>query len=148
MARLLETPPDPVPRGIRTVAVVAAAYVAAVHLALAEGRYNESHYVGSWFVIGALVLVIGVGVAAGGRRFGPFGATAGWIATGLVSALMLLQFVLSRTVGLPGFHPHDWRPVQLIALPLEALVAVSALYALRRWRRRSDASAGGAAAAA
>ena len=48
-------------------------------------------------------------------------------------------FLLSRTVGLPGYHPHDWPPEQIAALVFEAVYLVAFVIALGKRRSRPRA---------
>ena len=113
MKPLVPPPPDPVATSVRMTALVVAGYLVGVHLALAEERYNEdARYVGALFVLGALGLMIGAGIAAAGRKFG----SLTWIAWGVdvvIVAGMFASFLLSRTVGLPSYHRHDWPVIQV-----------------------------------
>jgi hypothetical protein len=137
MKPLLDPPPDPVAKAVRGWALLLAAYVAAVHLALAEDRYKEdAHYVGALFVIGAMGLVIGAAIAAGGRKFGSPVVVGSWLLGVVVAVGMFLGFVLSRTVGLPSYHRHDWPVIQVIALVAEAAYVALAARALPRLVRR------------
>jgi hypothetical protein len=43
-----------------------------------------------------------------------------WVIDGLIALGMGVTFLLSRTVGLPDYHRHDWPVIQVIALPVEA----------------------------
>ncbi|HET7310094.1 MAG TPA: hypothetical protein VFJ17_02085 [Mycobacteriales bacterium] len=133
-------PPEPVPPWIRRGVLLPAAYVAAVHLALAQDRYEkDAHYVGAGFVAAALVLLVAASIAASGRRWSLPMMWLGWAVTGLVSALLFVSFVLSRTTGLPSYHHHDWPVIQLIALVAEAAViglCIAARAAAREHRRR------------
>lgn len=71
MKPLLDPPPDAVAKPLRLWGLALAAYIAGVHLGLAEERYSkDAHYVGALFVIGALGLAVGAALAAGGDRFG------------------------------------------------------------------------------
>jgi hypothetical protein len=40
-------------------------------------------------------------------------------------------FVLSRTVGLPGFHESEWEASGLLSLALEGTVVAAAVQAVR-----------------
>jgi hypothetical protein len=77
---VLAPPAEPVRRPIRHWVLLPAAYVAAVHLALAQDRYEkDAHYVGAVFVAAALVLLVSASVrpaelppprlAASGRKW-------------------------------------------------------------------------------
>ena len=133
MKPLVGPPPDPVSRSVRLTAFVVAAFIAGVHLALAEDRYKEdAHYVGALFVVGALGLVVGAGLAAGGRQFGPPVVWASWAMDCLIVAAMFIGFLLSRTVGLPSYHRHDWPVIQVLALIAEVGYLSLAAVALRQ----------------
>lgn len=129
---LLAPPPEPVPRWIRRAVLLPAAYVAAVHLALAQDRYEkDAHYVGAVFVAAALVLAVAAAVAASGRRWGMPMMWSAWALTALTSALLFVGFVLSRTTGLPSYHHHDLPVIQLIALVAECSVIALCVTARR-----------------
>ncbi|HET6818804.1 MAG TPA: hypothetical protein VFH66_16360 [Mycobacteriales bacterium] len=134
-------PPDPVPRSIRRAVLLPVAYVAAVHLALAQDRYEQdAHYVGAVFVAAALVLLIAASVAVSGRRWGPTMKWLAWALTGLTSALLFVGFVLSRTTGLPSYHHHDWPVIQLIALVAECAIVALCLAAVSAKRNPTASS--------
>ena len=120
---VLAPPPEPVPRWIRWGILLPVAYVAAVHLALAQDRYEkDAHYVGAVFVAAALVLAVAAGVAASGQRWGMPVMWSAWTLTALTAALLFVGFVLSRTTGLPSYHHHDLPVIQLIALVAECCI--------------------------
>lgn len=128
MQPLVPPPPDPVPRRVRAGALLLAVFIAGVHLGLAEQRYKEdSAWVGSVFIAAALVLTIGAAIAAGGEKF-PKGLVAGsWIVSAATAVGLLALFVLSRTVGLPGYHRSDVLVVQVLACIAElGFVAMTA----------------------
>ena len=140
MKPLIPPPPDPVSKSVRMWALVVAAYLVGVHLALAEDRYNEdARYVGALFVLGALGLAIGAGIAAAGRTFGSLSWIA-WTVDVVIVAGMFVSFLLSRTVGLPSYHRHDWPVTQVIALFAEVAYAVLFLVALRQKRSAAGSS--------
>lgn len=105
-----------------------------MHLGLAEERYKDAHYVGALFVLGALGLLVGAAVAAGGDSFGRLVVWA-WAMGSVICGAMLVGFLLSRTVGLPGYHRHDWPPEQIVALAFEAVYLVAFGVALRHRSR-------------
>lgn len=136
MKPLLDPPPDAVAKPLRLWGLALAAYIAGVHLGLAEERYSkDAHYVGALFVIGALGLAVGAALAAGGDRFGRPVVVASWLIDLVIVAGMFIGFLLSRTSGLPSYHRHDWPVIQLLALVAEASYAVLALAALAQLRR-------------
>ena len=141
MKPLLDPPQDPVPKPVRMWALVLAAYIAGVHLGLAEERYNnDARYVGALFVVGALGLAVGAALAAGGQKFGRPVVAAAWLMAIVIVVGMFFGFVLSRTVGLPSYHRHDWPVIQLIALVAEAAYLALALSALLQLRRSPSGS--------
>lgn len=98
----------------RHVAAATAVAAAAVHLALLGEYLEEAPYVGVLFVIGSAALVYAaVGVW---RRDDPLA----WAVGAAVSAGMIVGFVLSRTVGLPGFHEADWDVAGIVSMGVEA----------------------------
>jgi hypothetical protein len=129
---VLAPPPHPVPPWIRRTVMLPVAYVAAVHLALAQDRYEQdAHYVGALFVTAALVLAVSASVAVSSRRWGPTMMWLAWSLTALTSAVLFLGFVLSRTTGLPDYHRHDLPVIQLIALVAECAVIALCIAARR-----------------
>ena len=129
---LLAPPPEPVPSRLRCALLLPAAYVMAVHLALAQDRYEkDAHYVGAVFVAAALVLAVSACIAASGRRWGLTLMSLSWIVAALTSALLFVGFLLSRTTGLPGYHHHDWPVIQVIALVAEVAIVALAVAAVR-----------------
>ena len=127
---VLAPPPEPVPGWVRRGVLLPALYVAAVHLALAQDRYEkDAHYVGAVFVAAALVLLVAASVAASGRKWSLTMMWLAWVVTGLTAALLFVGFLLSRTTGLPSYHRHDWPVIQVIALVAELAVMALALAA-------------------
>jgi len=136
MKPLLDPPPDLVAKPVRMWALVIAAYIGAVHLALAEDRYDkDAHYVGALFIVGAMGLIVGAGLAAGGRRFGLPVVWGAWTMDVIIVVGMFVGFLLSRTVGLPSYHRHDWPVIQIIALAAEAAYVLLAAVAVAQARR-------------
>src|SRR3954447_2866022 len=99
---------------LRRFAAGLLAATGALHLALAPEYLGEKAYVGVLFILGGLT-AIAASVALW-RRSEP----AAWAIGGLLCAGMGAGFLLSRTTGLPGFHPHDWELSGLLSLLLEA----------------------------
>lgn len=136
MSQPLVTERERVGKPLRAAAMVIALYVGGVHLALAQDRYElDSRWIGIVFVLGALVLVIAAGVAASGVRWGGPLMWLAWLASAGACATFLVLFLLSRTVGLPGYTHSDWPAEQVVALVLEAgylLLAVTAAVTARR----------------
>ncbi|MBV6696879.1 hypothetical protein [Kitasatospora aureofaciens] len=103
---------------------------AVVHLILVPSHLEEKLYIGALFVVGSVVML---GVAVGLvvlRR--PVGA---WLVGSATSVGMIVGFLLSRTVGLPGYHEDGWElPYGPLSLVVEALFVV--LFAA--WLGRAD----------
>ena len=136
---LLDPPPESVRRPVRVAALLAAFYVSGVHLGLAEERYKDAHYVGALFVVGALGLLVGAAIAAGGDSFGRPVVWGAWVMGAIVCVGMFVGFILSRTIGLPGYHRTDWPPEQVLALALELVYLAAFAVALRNRRNRPKA---------
>ncbi|MFD0277857.1 hypothetical protein ACFVHB_28660 [Kitasatospora sp. NPDC127111] len=102
-------------------AVACAVANAVVHLILVPSHLEEKPYVGVLFVVGSVVMLA---VAAGLlllRR--PIGA---WLVGSATSIGMIVGFLLSRTVGLPGYQEDEWEvPYGPLALVVEALFVVA-----------------------
>jgi hypothetical protein len=110
----------------RRWAAAALAGTGLIHLVLAPEYAGEQAYVGVLFVLGAIACAIAA------LRVWRTGDLPGWALGALTCAGMFAGFVLSRTVGLPGFKEADWELSGLISLVLEAGVVVAALSAVRR----------------
>jgi hypothetical protein len=107
---------------IRQGGAVALAGVSAIHLLLAPEYFGEQAYIGVLFVLG------GIAAAGAALMLWRTDHPASWGLGSLIAAGMGIGFVLSRTVGLPGFHESEWELSGLISLVLEAgfLVAAAA----------------------
>jgi hypothetical protein len=99
---------------LRRISAAALAAVGAIHLILAPEYLSQQAYIGVLFVLGGLVLI---GFAA---RLWRSDDVPSWLLGALTMAGMGLGFVLSRTVGLPGFHESEWELSGLLCLVLEA----------------------------
>jgi hypothetical protein len=98
--------------------------IAAIHLLLAPEYLGEEAYVGVLFLLGA-----GAGALVA-MRLWRGGDPASWALGVAISAGMAVGFVLSRTVGLPGFHESEWELSGLVSLALEGgFIALAALVA-------------------
>lgn len=99
---------------IRHLAAGALAAVGAIHLVLAPEYFGQQAYVGALFVAGGAALL------AFAARLWRRDDVPSWLLGALTMAGMGIGFVLSRTVGLPGFHESDWELSGLVCLALEA----------------------------
>ena len=117
---------------IRTRRTGAAAIgaIGGLHLLLAPEYLGEKAYVGALFIAGGLACL------AFAARLWNHDDHLAWIAGALTAGGMALGFILSRTVGLPGFHPADWELSGLLSLLLEGGFVVLALQALGRGTSR------------
>ena len=111
-------------RSRRTASGLLAA-TGALHLVLAPEYLSEQAYIGVLFILGGLA-----SLALGARLWSRFEAET-WIAAAAVAAGMAVGFVLSRTVGLPGFHEDEWELSGIVSVLLEAGVVAYAAAALR-----------------
>jgi hypothetical protein len=118
----------------RRLAAGSLGLVGLIHLILAPEYFSEQAYIGVLFVLGAIAL------GAFALRLWRGDDVPSWLLGALTMAGMGLGFVLSRTVGLPGFHEGEWELSGLICLLLEAgFVAVAARALLPGPRRVSTA---------
>ena len=108
----------------RRLAAGSLGIVGLIHLILAPEYFSEQAYIGVLFVLGAIAL----GVFA--LRLWRTDDVPSWLLGALTMAGMGIGFVLSRTVGLPGFHESEWELSGLICLVLEAGFVVAAARAL------------------
>jgi hypothetical protein len=108
----------------RRIAAGALGATGVLHLALAPEYLAEQAYVGVLFVLGGLTCAV---LAA---RLWRADEAVTWILGALTAAGMFAGFVLSRTVGLPGFHEAEWEASGLLSLLLEAGVVALALEAV------------------
>ena len=98
----------------RRLAAGSLGIVGLIHLILAPEYFSEQAYIGVLFVLGAIVL------GAFAVRLWRSDDVPAWLLGALTMAAMGVGFVLSRTIGLPGFHESEWELSGLICLVLEA----------------------------
>jgi hypothetical protein len=108
----------------RRLAAGSLGIVGLIHLILAPEYFSEQAYIGVLFVLGAIAL------GAFALRLWRGDDVHAWLLGALTMAGMGVGFVLSRTVGLPGFHESEWELSGLICLVLEAGFVVAAARAL------------------
>ena len=97
-----------------------------IHLVLAPEYFGEQPYVGVLFLGGAAVCGYVAAKLWRGRD-----TVVDWSLGALTAAGMFAGFVLSRTVGLPGFHESEWELSGIVSLLLEAGFLGLAVRALR-----------------
>ena len=86
----------------RSLAAGSLGLVALIHLILAPEYVSKAAYLGVLFVLGAVAL------GAFAVRLWREDDVPSWLLGALTMAGMGVGFVLSRTVGLPGFHEGEW----------------------------------------
>jgi hypothetical protein len=98
-----------------------------IHLVETPEYLEEVRYIGILFavsVVGALVAAVGIGR---GERWG-------WVLGAVVAGGSIVAYLLSRTVGLPGFRENSWEefaePLGLLSLLVEGLFIVVAAMVL------------------
>lgn len=109
----------------RRTAASMAALTGLIHLVLVPEYLEEKTYIGLLF-LGAAAVCGAVAVTLW-RRDEPLA----WGVGALTCAGMFVGFVLSRTVGLPGFHEAEWELSGLISLVADAAFVVLAAIGLR-----------------
>jgi hypothetical protein len=134
----------------RAVAIAGLVVIALIHVLQAPDAFDEAGYVGALFIAAAVACVL---VAAGMTRTSDSRA---WIAAGALAGLILLGYIISRSVGLPGFTDDvgEWsEPAGLASMVVESFVVLLAGGTLASGRfpvpgaRRSAARAGTPASA-
>jgi hypothetical protein len=111
----------------RLVLAVLAAVIGGLHLVLAPEYLSEAPVIGLLFIVGGVAL-LAAAVGLWRSRQRPVALGVGT----LVALGMLVGGVLSRTVGLLGFHESDWETSLLLSLALEAVFVLLAARAFAR----------------
>jgi hypothetical protein len=113
---------------LRWFAAVLLVVVAAVHVPMVPDHLQEAPYIGALFIA---LSVVSVSLAA---VIAIWDSPAVWTATGLVTLLALVGFLLSRTIGLPelGDDIGNWtEPLGFPAMAAETLATAVAATVLR-----------------
>jgi hypothetical protein len=99
-----------------------------IHLILAPEYLGEEAYIGMLFIGGGLstiALAAWIWVRS---------QPVAWLASAAVCAGMATGFILSRTIGLPGFHEGEWELSGIVSVLLELGVIGLAATALSSGR--------------
>lgn len=118
----------------RLVAAGGAVAEAISHLPLLESSLSGTPYIG----IGFLLLAVAGFLLA--HLLVVNDTPAIWASTGVVAALALLGYILSRTTGLPGFthYKGQWAyPLGIVSIAAEAMMIIAALLYVASARRRA-----------
>lgn len=91
-------------------------------------HFEEAKYLGVLFILN--------GVGAGCAAVGIYLQRGwGWWLGAFIAAFSIINYIISRTVGLPGREVEDWNTIGIISLVVEAtfiLVFLPALYNVRK----------------
>lgn len=110
---------------LRLLAAATALSIASVHVAILNRHLDEKTYVGALFLAAILALQF-VALELAQSRRDPLLDAAAWIGGSAIVSSMFALFVVSRTVGLPGYR-EPWDKIGIASLALEGLfVALAA----------------------
>ena len=98
---------------IRRLAAALLAATGALHLVLAPEYLQEKAYIGVLFILGGLASLV---VAF---RLWTHNDRQAWALGALTAAGMAAGFILSRSIGLPGFYESDWELSGIVSVLLE-----------------------------
>jgi hypothetical protein len=98
---------------IRRAGAALLAATGALHLVLVPEYLEEATYIGVLFILGGLASIV---IAA---RLWQTSDRLAWAGGALIAAGMAIGFVLSRSIGLPGFHETDWELSGLASVAIE-----------------------------
>ena len=114
----------PPSRTTRAIAVVCLAGVAVTHIIDLPDKLQEAHYMAALFILLIAASVVLAAAIAAGRR-----VDVALIGAGVLSAMTIVGYVLSRSVGLPEIEDHVgmWLdPDGIASLAFEATLVVLA----------------------
>ena len=95
-----------------------------MHVAILNQHLEEKPYVGALFLAGILAFQLVALMLAQPRRDQLLDAAA-WFGGSVVAVSMFALFIVSRTVGLPGYR-EPWDAIGIAALVLEGLFLTAA----------------------
>ncbi|MFV5996513.1 hypothetical protein ACNPQM_29955 [Streptomyces sp. NPDC056231] len=113
---------------LRGTAAFCALVNAVIHLSLVPSHLTEMPYIGILFLVGSVVML---GVAAGlVLQKQPLGV---WLIGAATSIVMIIGFLLSRTVGLPDYREAGWEPPYgVLSLVVEGIFVLTFLAWLKK----------------
>jgi len=123
-----------VPRILKILAILLIVAVGLIHLIGAPQHYRAAPYIGVLFVanfVGSLVSAFGI------YR----DALWGWLLGILIAGGAFVAYVVSRSIGLPGFEHAIGRwsgPMGVFSLVVEALFVALFVLAVAVWRRHES----------
>jgi hypothetical protein len=126
--------------GTQKLAAAALGGTGLIHLILAPEYFGEQAYIGVLFVLAAATCGYVAARLWSGRE-----TLRDWALGIATAAGMFVGFILSRTVGLPGFHEADWELSGLVTLVLDAGFVGLALSQLPQWSRSAQIATSGSA---
>jgi hypothetical protein len=124
----------------RGVAILGLIGIALIHVLEAPDAFEETFYVGLLFVgagVASLLLAVALTRESDARA---------WRVVGGLPALILLCYIISRAIGLPGFTTDvgEWtEPLGLASMVAEGLVVFTSVAVLGAPRARAASAAPG-----
>jgi hypothetical protein len=110
----------------RRIAALLVVAIGVIHLILVPEYLDEQPYVGILFIL------TGLGAAVVAPRLWFRGGTLAWALGALIAVCTFAGFVVSRTIGLPGFKESDWEPLGIASLIVEGCLLALFVHRERR----------------
>lgn len=110
---------------LRLLAAASALSIASVHVAILNQHLEEKPYVGGLFLAAILALQVVALELAQPRRDRVLD-TAAWLGGSAIVMSMFALFVVSRTIGLPGYR-EPWDAIGIASLTLEGVFVALAI---------------------
>ena len=104
---------------LRLLAAATALSIASVHVAILNQHLEEKPYVGGLF-LAAILALQAVALELAQPRRDRLLDTAAWLGGSAIVISMFALFVVSRTIGLPGYR-EPWDAIGIASLTLEGL---------------------------
>ncbi len=110
---------------LRLLAAATALSIASVHVAILNQHLEEQPYVGGLFLAAILALQF-VALELAQQRRDRVLDRAAWLGGSAIVTSMFALFVVSRTIGLPGYR-EPWDAIGIASLTLEGLFVALAI---------------------